>query len=264
MRETVAGRAYFTQSPADAKRATPGGAALFDTALWVFTALIALIAIILGLDWLVRADTFPVRAVRFEGEFKRVSQSELQDAVMDSVRGSFLRLDLDAVKGKVESVPWVQSAAVRRAWPRDVYVRFTEQKLLAHWNDGAWVNQALEAVHVPVQADMPASAPWLEGPDGAQAQVFTEYQALNKLLQASGLELTRLTLTPRRTWRVELSNDVVLVLDREEVEHKIDRFAQAWPLLARDGRAIHQVDLRYTNGFAVQWKAARTRVAGEG
>src|SRR5207248_6097486 len=43
------------------------GTPLLDTALWVFTALMALIALILGIDWLVRADTFPVRAVRFEG-----------------------------------------------------------------------------------------------------------------------------------------------------------------------------------------------------
>jgi cell division protein FtsQ len=263
MSENLASRAYFARTPADGPKAAPG-AALFDTALWVFTALIALIAVILGLDWLVRADTFPVRAVRFEGEFTRVNQTELQAAVMDSVRGSFLRLDLDAVKLKVEGVPWVQSAAVRRAWPRDVYVRFTEQKLLAHWNQTGWVNQALEAVQVPAQADMPADAPWLEGPEGTQAQVYQQHQALNKLLQSSGLGLARLTLTPRRTWRVELNNGVVLVLDRDEVEHKIDRFAQAWPLLTRDGRAVRQVDLRYTNGFAVDWKAAPRRVAGEG
>ena len=45
----------------------------------------------------------------------------------------------------------------------------------------------------------------------------------------------------------------VLVLDRDETEQKIGRFARTWPLLTRERQTIRQVDLRYTNGFAVQW-----------
>ena len=177
------------------------GVPLLDTALWVFTALVALIALILGIDWLVRADTFPVRAVRFEGQFKHVTQAELESAVMDSVRASFLRVDLDAVKARAERVPWVQSASVRRAWPRDVTVQFTEQRLLARWNGDAWVNQAMQAVRVP-GGELPASVPQLDGPDGTQAQVYEQYQTLSETLADSGLSLQRLTLTPRRTWRL--------------------------------------------------------------
>ena len=144
------------------------GVPMLDTALWVFTALVTLIALILGVDWLVRADTFPVRAVRFEGQFKHVTQAELEGAVMDAVRASFLRVDLDAVKARAERVPWVQSASVRRAWPRDVYVQFTEQQLLARWNGDAWVNQAMQAVRVP-GGELPVGTPRLEGPEGTQA-----------------------------------------------------------------------------------------------
>jgi cell division protein FtsQ len=232
------------------------GVSLLDTALWVFTALLALIALILGVDWVVRADTFPVRAVRFEGEFHHVTQPELEVAVLDSVRASFLRVDLAAVKAKVEQLPWVQSASVRRGWPRDVYVQFNEQQLLARWNGDAFVNQAMQAVRVP-GGEIAADAPRLEGPEGTQWQVFERHQMLNTLLAPAGLKLARLTLTARRTWRIELDNGVTLVLDRDDVEHKLERFAQAWPLLMREARAIQQVDLRYTNGFAVQFKAGR-------
>lgn len=249
-RMSVANRASVLNH-ADAHREVPL-AKLFDAALWVFTALIALIALILAADWMLRAGTFPVQAVRFEGEFKRVTQAELEAAVMGTVRGNFLRLDLEAVKAKVERLPWVQSASVRRAWPRDVYVQFTEQRLLARWNADAWVNQALDAVRVPSD-DPPRDMPLLEGPEGTQAQVFERYRTLSALLAASGMTLRRLTLTPRRTWRLELDGGLVLVLDREEPEQKVGRFAHAWPWLARERQAIRQVDLRYTNGFAVQW-----------
>ena len=241
------------------------GPALFDTALWLFTALVALIALILGADWLVRAETFPVRAVRFEGEFRHVTHAELEAAVLDSVRASFLRVDLDAVKAKVEQLPWVQSASVRRGWPRDVYVHFTEQQLLARWNDDAWINQAMQAVRV-TGGGLPSEAVWLAGPEGTQWQVFERQQVLNSLLAESGLKLARLELTPRRTWRLELDNGLVLLLDRDDVERKLERFVRTWPLLARTAPAMQQVDLRYSNGFAVKWKAgyANGTAAGEG
>lgn len=243
------------------------GVPLLDTALWVFTALVALIALILSVDWLVRADTFPVRAVRFEGQFKHVTQAELEAAVMEAVRASFLRVDLDAVKSRAERVPWVQSASVRRAWPRDVYVRFTEQELLARWNGDAWINQAMQAVRVP-NGEVSEDTPRLEGPEGTQAQVFERYQALSAVLETFGLDVQRLSLTPRRTWRLEVTeagkirnSSIMLILDRDDIERKVERFARVWPELARSGRPIQHVDLRYTNGFAVQWK---TGTAGGG
>ncbi len=231
-------------------------AALFDTALWVFTALVGSIALIFIADWIFRASTLPVQALRFEGEFKHVTQAELEQAVLPSVRGNFLRVDLDEIRTKVEQLPWVQSASVRRAWPRDVYVQFTEQKLLARWNADAWVNQALVAVRVTGN-DVPVDAVRLEGPEGTQAFVYERYQNLNASLAASGLKFARVTLTPRRTWRLELDNGLVLVLDRDEPERKLERFAHAWSQLARDAKAIQVVDLRYTNGFAVQFKTGR-------
>ncbi len=249
---------------ADVNRDVPR-IAIFDAALWMFALLLALIALILAIDWVLRPSTMPVQAVRFEGEFKRISQGELESAVMETVRGNFLRLNLDAVKEKVERLPWVQSASVRRAWPRDVYVQFTEQQLLARWNGNAWVNQALDAVQVSGEG-LPQDVPQLEGPEGTQAQVFERYQTLHNVMAASGLNLTRLTLTPRRTWRLEFEGGLVLVLDREDAEQKIARFAQAWPMLARERASIRQIDLRYTNGFAVLWKPGRgsATATGEG
>ena len=78
----------------------------------------------------------------------------------------------------------------------------------------------------------------------------------------SSLSLQRLVLTPRRTWRLDIAPTgkdhytIVLILDRDDTERKVERFARIWPELARGQRAIQHVDLRYTNGFAVQWKNA--------
>ena len=48
-----------------------------------------------------------MRAVQFEGEFKCITQAELAAAVADTAHGTFLQLDLDTVKSRAESLPWV-------------------------------------------------------------------------------------------------------------------------------------------------------------
>ena len=248
---------------------------LFKAALLLFALLFVMLALAFGTDRLLRTDNFPVRNVRFEGEFKHVTQQELQAAVMSVVHGNFFLLNLDAVKARVESLPWVYKASVRRQWPQDVYVRFTEQQLAAYWSDGAFLNQAGDVVRVKAD-DLPAEFPRLEGPEGTGAQVLEHYKSLGRILAAAGLKLERVILTPRRTWQLVVTNGdgqgrtsiaggripgatMTIVLDREQPERKLERFArvyvQSYALLASD---IRQVDLRYANGFSVEQAGGQT------
>jgi len=248
---------------------------LFKAALLLFALLFVMLALAFGTDRLLRTDNFPVRNVRFEGEFKHVTQQELQAAVMSVVHGNFFLLNLDAVKARVESLPWVYKASVRRQWPQDVYVRFTEQQLAAYWSDGAFLNQAGDVVRVKAD-DLPAEFPRLEGPEGTGAQVLEHYKSLGRILAAAGLKLERVILTPRRTWQLVVTNGdgqgrtsiaggripgatMTIVLDREQPERKLERFArvyvQSFALLASD---IRQVDLRYANGFSVEQAGGQT------
>jgi cell division protein FtsQ len=242
-------------------------------ALAVLLALGLLLGLVAALDWLLRPEHFPVRNVRFEGEFSRVSHADLAAAVGDAVRGNFLLVDLDAVRRRVEALPWVYRADVRRAWPLDVAVRFEEQRIVAVWGDKAWVNEHGEAVQLP-QADLPAMGrspgaaeagdgrerrelPRLEGPEGTSALVLESWRRFTPILAATGLTLKRATLTPRRTFELETAEGMVLVLDREAPQHKLERFARARSAaLAGRTADIRRVDLRYANGFAVEWRNA--------
>lgn len=242
---------------ADAVRGGVPSTGLFKAAVGVFVALLVLIVLVFAAERLSRPDIFPVRAARFEGEFKHVTRAELAAAVEATVQGNFLRLDLDSVKARAESLPWVYQAEVRRRWPRDLLIRFTEQRLLARWNESDWINQGMQAVRVNAD-DLPADAPLLEGPAGAQAIVYGRFQDFNRLLADAGLQVRKLRLTPRRTWELELTGGFMLVLDRAQPDKKLARFARAYPrTLARAGTPIRQVDLRYTNGFSVEWHHAR-------
>lgn len=237
---------------------------LFRAGVGVFAALVALIAVVVASEWLARADMLPVRAVRFEGEFRHVSQAELAAAVEPAVQGSFLQLDLDAIRARAESIAWVHQAEIRRRWPADLAIRVSEQQLVARWNDSAWVNHAMQAVRVPEMNDMPVDVPRLEGPEGTQAIVHERYHAFGRVLGLAGLKIQRLVLTPRRTWQIELGNGTRLLLDRTQPDTKLERFARVYDrVLARSGEGARVIDLRYTNGFTVAWPAGRASGRGE-
>lgn len=223
--------------------------------LYAFVALALIGAAVLAVDHVLRPETFPVRQVSFEGEFRQVDERALASAVVEVARGSFLLLDLDAVRVRARSVPWVHEVTVRRVWPDGVHVRFSEQQLVARWAAGGWLNADGEPVDLHGQPG-PAGLPLLAGPDGLAARVLEHYRRLNEILAPVDLQVAGLTLTDRHSWNVVLANGLVLTLGREEPEAKVARFVRAWPrTLAAEAGRMRRVDLRYTNGFAVEWSS---------
>lgn len=240
------------RSAETARAKTEEGMGLFKASALLFSLLSVLLVLAFGADWLLRTDNFPVRQVRFEGEFKHVSQAELEKAVMDVVRGNFFLLKLDAVKARVEALPWVYQASVRRQWPQNVHVHFVEQQLAARWGDSAFLNQAGDVVRVTLDAPA-AELPRLEGPAGTGVQVLAHYKKFSQILATTGLQLERITLTPRRVWQLGVAQGPTLVLDQDQPEYKLERFVRVYAhSLKQQPMAIAQVDLRYTNGFAIQ------------
>ena len=233
------------------------------TAIGVFILLLSAGAFF-GWDYFSRADRLLVRNVEFDGEFKHIVRQQLADAVAEQVKGNIFLLDLDAVKTRVESMPWVYRASVRRQWPPAVLIQFSEQKIVARWGDAGWLNGDGELVDLRGQ-DPPRGLPLLNGPDGAHAQLLGHYLRLSEMFTPLRLRIAGLQLSSRRTWRVDLSNGLVLVLGNGSPEQKIARFAQAYPAtFAKYGGQIKQADFRYTNGFSAQWANPARLAAGTG
>jgi len=218
-----------------------------------FGALALATIILLAVDTLLRPESFAVRNLSFEGEFQQVDQKALTAAVMDSVRGNFFLLDLDAIRERAHSVPWVHDVTVRRTWPDGIHIRFSEQLLVAHWGKNNWVNMQGEQVNLQGR-EGPAGLPQLVGPEGLQARVLDHYRQLNEILAPARLQVAALTLTDRHSWNIVLNNGLVLILGREEPEPKVERFARIYPrALSAQAAQVKRIDLRYTNGFSVEW-----------
>lgn len=220
---------------------------------YAFAALALASLVLFAVDYVLRPESFPVRSVRLEGEFIRVDQHALAAAAAAAARGNFFLLDLDAVRQRAETVPWVHDVSVRRLWPNSIEVQFTEQQLVARWGTTAWVNAQGEAVDLQGRAG-PEGLPQFQGPDRMAARVLDHYQQLSRILAPLNLNIARLTLSARHSWTVQLDTGLVLTLGRELPEPKVERFAAAYPQVrALRAGQMRRVDLRYANGFAVEW-----------
>jgi cell division protein FtsQ len=200
----------------------------------------------------------PIEKVAIEGRFQRVSPLDVEKAVRDVTRGQGLvAVNLEEVGDAVRRLPWVDTAAVRRSWPRGIAVFVIEQVPVARWGETGLLNTRGE-MFVNDARHVPPELPELTGPPGTERDVTERYLAVQGRLVEAGMRLSSARLDPRGAWEFKLDNGVTLRLGRRQVDERFDRFMNAASrLVAVRAADIDYIDLRYTNGFAVGWRGGK-------
>ncbi len=216
------------------------------------TAFVALVTAT-GL-WLAEPDNLPVRTVRVQGELHHVTTQEVRTAVSPYAQAGFMYIDIAATRNALEQLPWVHSAQVRRTWPDLLLVQLREQQVLARWADGGLVNPE-GGLFRPLEPVAASGLPLLSGPQGTSLMLTSHFIELQQALTPLQLNITEVAMDERRAWRLVLDNGMELMLGRDEHPARMDRFVRAWPrILGPRSATVARVDLRYTNGFSVQWR----------
>ena len=222
--------------------------------------LLGVIVVGAGIYQVTRPQAFPVRTMRVSGDLQHVTREQLRQVVEPYMQAGLLRLDVAAVRAAVQALPWVYRASVRRVWPDVVAMTIEEQKPLAHWGTKGLVNADGELFMPGKIGKVAKGLPEFEGPDGSSQELTHRYAAMQRALSPLGLKITQLVLDQRRSWRLQLSNGMGLMLGREDFYPRLLRFVRVYAdVLARQASEIERVDLRYTNGFAVRWKAGHVQ-----
>jgi len=194
----------------------------------------------------------PVIKVRMENQWQRIGDREVRTLLSSYIGSGFFDFDVEGVKRKLESHPWVANAEVKRIWPDTLSLQLTEQIAIARWGENKLLNQYGE-IFQPSTLNGLAGLPGLTGPDKSQYDVMQQYQQLSQILFPSGLKLSELTLSRRGSWEMTLSDGLRVVMGRTDVMEKTQRFVAFYGRQAAlTSSRFVSVDLRYSNGFAVQ------------
>ena len=225
---------------------------------WAYLSLAILVALAAGLTpWAIGQGLALLDRdfsdVRIEGDTRWVTPAALNNQLQPLIGASYFATDLASVKQRVESMPWVRSAAIGREWPGTLTVSVIEHQPVARWNDRALVSRKGD-VFAPKQARV-EGLPALYGPDGQAAKVLARGEAFSRLLAPLELSLVQLRLEARGAWTLLLSNGIRVALGRDRVDARFERFITVYESrLAPMAAGINGVDARYGNGVAVRWR----------
>jgi len=224
----------------------------------VFALAVLFLATAAALAWvsmgIVTSERWPIRWLEVHGAFQRISAEQLRASLASKVGSSFFTVNLQGLQEAAERSAWVSTADIQKQWPDTIHVTVREYVPIAHWNSGQLISDSGQPFSVP-EADELQGLPWLEGPEGRLTEVLEHWVGLNDLLSSQGLEISGLRLDGRGSWSMQLNNGTHVQLGRDDTEPRLQRLLASWrPLLHdRQGPPLG-VDLRYTNGFAVQWE----------
>lgn len=223
-----------------------------------------LLASLLGTGWIAlqwEPMLLPVRAVSIEGEMHGLSREALQRTIGDQISGGILTQDLGALRARVQALPWIEHASVRRIWPDRIQVRVREHSALARWRERGLVTED-GTVFRPKDGRLPAGLARLSASaDGFAPEVVSRYLEWGPRLLPLGLIVDGVRRDARGDWSLELLGGTQVLLGTDAVEQRLERLIAAYDQIEAIGVPT-RLDLRYSNGLAVRWLPTATIDAG--
>ncbi len=206
---------------------------------------------------------FEIKGVQLTGEIKHVSPAHFKRALGQSTVGTFFSVDIDTVRERALSAPWVKNVEVRRVWPNRIRIDIEEYQALARWEDGRFVS--VEGVLFAAnqdEADNFTSLPEFFGAADKVKELTRRYKRFTKMLQVvipTG-RVTQISVTDRNSWVV-----VIAAQDIPETPVELGTEREEWTLEERFGVVVVQyaevknimgwapaaIDARYDNAFSV-------------
>lgn len=199
-------------------------------------------------------ERWPLRTLRIEGAHEWVDPAQVRAAVLPYAQRGFFAMPMNDAQAAVARLPWVDTVEISRQWPDVLQVHVTEHVPFAHWGDDLLLSTQGRIFPPVADAHIPEGLPKLHGADTAISDVVALYNTTNTRMQAMGLRVEQLQQDARGSWSMQLSNGTEVILGSQEPGLRLQRFANLLPrLLASRDTALTRADLRYPNGFALQW-----------
>ena len=212
-----------------------------------------------GWRQLMKPNTLPFRHIEIVAKETHLKSSALQKIAWNHLQGGFFSLKIDKLKQALLAIPWVADVSLRRHWPNTLTITVTEQQPVARWGDKGVINDH-GAIFYPSPKTIPRTLSILKGPIDNEKEIIVNYQKLNEDAAVLGLRIRSLDVSLRLSYRIVLSNGMLVILGREDIVQRFNRFVQLYPrLIGRKSDQVLRVDLNYPNGLAIRWKNKKTK-----
>lgn len=204
--------------------------------------------------WISDPTSLAIQKVEWQGDFQYLRQAELEALAHPYTQTNLYLLDSQGLELAIEAHPWVRAASLRKVWPNQLVIEVETQFPIAFWGDDKLLNKFGE-VYVGTLPEKQGVFPIIYSPQTNGRVMGERYVQLTQMLSGLGLEIIELSEDERGSWQMKLRHGPEIIIGRKEQEKRVQRFKVGYLQGLKDRLGeIDQIDLRYTNGFAVEWK----------
>ena len=178
---------------------------------------------------------------------------------LKSIKALLADIDIESsevgqVRQALRELSWVRHANVRKTWPHAIEVEVLPERVIAYWNDSGFISSEGSVLYTEMLVG--GDLPHLYGPAGSELDVMEQFQQLSHMLNNYGFEIKVLTITESGSWSLETENGVEVLLGKEDLKARMQRFLTVSTRLAERGDAmfVERIDARYINGVAVHFE----------
>ena len=225
---------------------------------------IMLLTIVVYFSTYVRNNHFAVAAwpaiknVNVSGEVDAVDQIALRSIIHAHTAGGFLRVRMEHLEKELVKLTWVNQATVQRFWPDTLSVKILQHDPIARWGDTGLMNTYGDLFFPNDMNDIESykTLPMLYGEEVRAKELARTFENSMQQLKPLGLQLQGMFEDERQSKILVLTDGLVISIGDGDVSEKINRFITAHEqYLSKNLNEVKKVDLRYTNGLAVEWKS---------
>lgn len=207
-----------------------------------------------GVILLLDPISMPIKSVRLGGQLQHIKAEEVQNAVLKNMQRSFFLVNITTVQQIVAVLPWVAQADVRRVWPDTLQIVIKERIPAARWGAQGVISET-GVVFYPEPTSIPAELAQLRGPPGSEQRVLDHYHQFQTALKPLVWKIRELEMNARGNWLIDMAGGLKLVLSDTNSINSLRHFVQASVEMGTNSlEKMRTVDLRYHNGFAVEWR----------
>ena len=194
-----------------------------------------------------------ISIVNQQGSWTNANQTQVFQAVLPHLTGSFFNINVQAAQKAALQVPWVAHAKVNRVSPSTIEVQIEEYQVAARWLNQGYRAGLVTPTGQIFQAETEQKIVELDSPPAELPNMLHQYMLINAQLKPWRLEVERLKYDERGAWTLRLNNGVEVRLGKDQVHSRINRFTQYW---VRDLNTLapylDYVDMRYPDAFSIR------------
>jgi len=221
---------------------------------WIATLMVILGAVLWFRNLFVNPAHWPIDEISIQGNLNYVTESTLREVIHRYSQTNLYQLDDVNLENELEALAWVKDVKLRKSWPSSLIIYVEEHKAVAYWGEQQLLDQYGEVFDGKLPEGR-ADFPQLYSPENKGREMGERYLQVLRWLKEVPLQLVSLQEDARGSWVISFDEGLLVKIGVHDQEKRLRRFVAAYQVfLSKQLDKINVVDLRYTNGFAVEWK----------